>query len=114
MQITKKFIVAGAGVVTLIAGGGAAFAATATSTAAAPKVTAERAIQIAHEAVPGAWVSEADYDRRGTRPDVWEVELVKDSQRHEVDVDAATGKVTKHETGRDDHGGRDDDHGHDD
>ncbi|QFY07163.1 hypothetical protein GBF35_11110 [Nonomuraea phyllanthi] len=140
MQITKKFIVIGAGAVTLIAGGGAAFAATTgaattgtatigTATAgaagfaaAAPKVTAEEAIKIAHNAVQGAWVSELDFDRRGARPDVWEVELVKGSARHEVDVDAATGKVTKHERDHDDHGrddhGRDDhgsdDHGHDD
>ncbi|MFG1702384.1 PepSY domain-containing protein [Nonomuraea sp. M3C6] len=109
MRITKKFIVAGAGVVALVAGGGAAFAAT--TSAAAPKVTAEGAMEIAHKAVPGAWVSEVDYDRRGTRPDVWEIELVKGSQRHEVDVDASSGKVTKQETKRAD---RDDDHGHDD
>ncbi|MFI6734510.1 PepSY domain-containing protein [Nonomuraea sp. NPDC050451] len=108
MQITKKFIVVGAGIVTLVAGGGVAFAATA-STAAAPKVTAERAMELAHKEVAGAWVSELDYQRRGTQPDVWEVELTKGTERHELDVDAATGKVTKHQTDKDD-----DDHGHDD
>ncbi|WP_431934109.1 PepSY domain-containing protein [Nonomuraea jabiensis] len=107
MQITKKFIVVGAGIVTLVAGGGVAFAAT-TSTAAAPKVTAEQAMEIAHKAVAGAWVSEVDHQSRGTRPDVWEVELTKGTERHELDVDAATGKVTKHQTDKDD------DHGHDD
>ncbi|MGW6494456.1 PepSY domain-containing protein [Nonomuraea angiospora] len=124
MQITKKFIVVGAGIVTLVAGGGVAFAATASPaatpnvTATAPKVTAEQAMQIAHKEVAGAWVSEVDYQRRGTRPDVWEVELTKGTQRHELDVDAATGKVTKHETDKNDDHGRDDhgrdDHGHDD
>jgi uncharacterized membrane protein YkoI len=99
MRITKKFIVAGTGVVTLIAGGGAAFAATS---AAAPKVTAEKAIEIAHKAVPGAWVSELDYDRRDARRDVWEIELTKGSQLYEVDVDAASGKVAEQTTKRSD------------
>jgi uncharacterized membrane protein YkoI len=108
MQITKKLIVIGAGIVTLAAGGGVAFAAT-TSTAAAPKVTAEQAMTLAHKEVAGAWVSEVDYQSRGTRPDVWEIELTKGTERHELDVDAATGKVTKHQTDQDD-----DDHGQDD
>lgn len=102
MQITKKLIVAGAGVVALVATGGAAYAATAAAPAAAPKITAEQAIDIAHKAVPGAWVSELDFDRRDTRPDVWELELTKGTERHEVDVDAASGKVAKHETEQDD------------
>ncbi|MET7329918.1 PepSY domain-containing protein [Nonomuraea sp. NPDC005650] len=127
MQITKKFIAVGAGVVALVAGGGVAFAATTSTTAAptitvaatgataaAPKITAERAMEIAHKEVAGAWVSEVDYQTRDRRPDVWEVELTKGAERHEVDVDAATGKVVKHQKDRDDdHGGRDD-HGHDD
>ncbi|GAA3596543.1 hypothetical protein GCM10022419_094710 [Nonomuraea rosea] len=98
MQITKKFIVVGAGVVALVAGGGAAFAATSSSAAPAPKVTAEQAIQTAQKQVPGAWVDELDHDSRGKQADTWELELVKGAERHEVDVDAATGKVTKHET----------------
>ncbi|MFC4005646.1 PepSY domain-containing protein [Nonomuraea purpurea] len=117
MQITKKFIIVGAGVLTLVAGGGVAYAATSSS-AAAPRITAERAMQIAHQRVPGAWVSEVDYDGRGTRADVWEIELTKGSMHHELDVDAATGRILKYETeraDRDDHG--DDDRrgrGHDD
>ncbi|MCF6469522.1 peptidase [Nonomuraea sp. MG754425] len=133
MQITKKLIVAGAGVLALVAGGSAAYAATSagdtaaptaltsplTSAAAptAPKVTAEQAIDIAKQAVPGAWVSEVDFDGRGSRADVWEVELVKGAQRHEVDVDAASGKIVKQEIDDDRHSrhdGRDDDrHGDD-
>ncbi|HEX4814000.1 MAG TPA: PepSY domain-containing protein [Nonomuraea sp.] len=117
MRITKRVIIAGTGIVALVAAGGAAFAATdtaadtavtvtAAASASAPKVTAERAIEIAHREVPGAWVSELDYDRRDSRPDVWEIELFKGSQVHEVDVDAASGKVVKRETDRSD---RDDD-----
>ncbi|TDD17490.1 PepSY domain-containing protein [Nonomuraea diastatica] len=108
MRITKKFIVAGAGVVTLVAGGGAAVAATS---APAPKVTAEQAIEIAHKQVAGAWVSELDFDSQGTRADVWEIELTKGSQLHELKIDAATGKVTKNETERAD---KDDDDSDDD
>ncbi|MGN9838029.1 PepSY domain-containing protein [Nonomuraea sp. H19] len=110
MQITKKFIVVGAGIVTLATGGGVAYAAT--TSAAAPKVTAEKAMEVAHKQVPGAWVRELDYDRRGTRPDVWEIELAKGSEWHEVDVDATSGKVTDHDTKRadkDDDGDRDGD-----
>ncbi|MGP4094686.1 PepSY domain-containing protein [Nonomuraea sp. KM90] len=107
MQITKKLIATGAGIVALVAGGGAAYAATATAPAA-PKVTAEQAIEIAHKAVPGAWVSELDFDRRGRQADVWELELTKGSERHEVDVDAASGKVTKQETDRNDRDDSDD------
>ncbi|MEU8355106.1 PepSY domain-containing protein [Nonomuraea sp. NPDC048882] len=111
MQITKKFIVAGAGIVALIGGGGAAYAATTSATTAAPKVTAEQAIDIAHKTVPGAWVSELDFDARGSRADVWELELTKGSQRHEVDVDASSGKVVKNQIDKND---RDDDNDGDD
>lgn len=109
MKITKKVIAVGAGAVVLVAGGGAAYAA---ASAPAPKITAEKAMEIAHQQVPGAWVSEVDHDRRGTRADVWEIELVKGDERHELDVDAATGKVTDHErhTAGQDSG---DDSGHD-
>ncbi len=115
MRNTKKFIVIGAGVVTLLAGGGAAaYAATAAPTPStapvAPKITAERAIELAHQQVQGAWVSEVDHDDSGK----WEVELVKDAQVYEVDVDATSGKVTAHPAkaaGKDDDGS--DDNGHD-
>ncbi|MEV1239806.1 PepSY domain-containing protein [Nonomuraea sp. NPDC050022] len=101
MNTITKFVAAGAGAVVLVAGGGAAYAA-ATTTAAAPKVTAERAIEIAHQQVPGAWVKEVSYDGRGNRPDVWEVEVVKGNVDHELDVDAATGKVLGQSTDRTD------------
>ncbi|WP_433432444.1 PepSY domain-containing protein [Nonomuraea sp. CA-141351] len=124
MRITKKFIIVGAGVVTLVAGGGVALATSATaaesvtaSTAtAATKVTRKQAIRIALKAVPGARVTKVEYYSRGARPDVWEVKLIKGSQRHELYVAVATGKIIHHEAkrvGRDDHGGRDDDRGGD-
>ncbi|MFI7706979.1 PepSY domain-containing protein [Nonomuraea sp. NPDC049480] len=103
MRITKKLIVVGTGVVVLVTGGSVAALAATT----APKVTAEKAIEIAHKAVPGSWVSELDYDRRGTRPDAWELELTKGSRLYEVDVDAATGKVLEHQAKQSD--GDDDD-----
>ncbi|MEV4474493.1 PepSY domain-containing protein [Nonomuraea sp. NPDC049504] len=116
MRITKKLLVAGAGVVSLIACGGAAYATAATAAEAAapaaPKVTAEQAIEIAHQQVPGAWVSELDFDRNDTAADVWELELVKGSQRHEVKVDAASGKVTKSQV--DDNDDQDDQDDNDD
>ncbi|MEU4230709.1 PepSY domain-containing protein [Nonomuraea sp. NPDC026600] len=99
MNTITKFVAAGAGAVVLVAGGGAAYAA---ATATAPKVTAERAIEIAHKQVPGGWVKEVSYDGRGNRPDVWEVELVKGNVDHDLDVDAATGKVLSQGTDRTD------------
>jgi hypothetical protein len=113
MQITKKFIIIGMGITSLVAGGGTAFAATisaAPPAAAAPKITAERAVEIAHKAVPGGWVSELDHDRRGAKADVWEIELVKGTQRHEIDVDAATGGIVDQETSLNDDDRDDDDH----
>ncbi|MFC7582778.1 PepSY domain-containing protein [Nonomuraea antimicrobica] len=124
----KRFIVVGTGAVTLIAGGGVALAATASAPAgttaltigATGKVTRQQAVRIALKAVPGAKVTKVEYERRGTRPDVWEIKLLKGSQRHELYVAVATGKIIHHESRRadkDDHGGRDDDdgrHGDDD
>ncbi|MEU7828113.1 MULTISPECIES: PepSY domain-containing protein [unclassified Nonomuraea] len=104
MNTITKFVAAGAGAVVLVAGGGAAYA-TATSTLTAPKVTVEQAIEIAHKQVPGAWVKEVSYDARETRPDVWEVEVVKGDVEHELDVDAATGKVLSQGTDRTDDDG---------
>ncbi|NRQ34265.1 PepSY domain-containing protein [Nonomuraea sp. NN258] len=112
MRINKKFLAAGAGAVVLVAGGGAAYAATA-APAPAPKVTAEQAIEIAHREVPGAWVRGVEHDRRGTRPDVWEVELVKSGTEHELDIDSASGKLLDHDQHADDddkHDGKHDDH----
>lgn len=111
MQITKKFIVAGTGAVFLIAGGSAAVAATVTS-GAPPKVTAERALEIAGGAVAGGWVEDLSFDRRGAEPDVWEVNVVKGDVEHELDIDAASGRVLSNAIDRDDDqddDGKDDD-----
>jgi uncharacterized membrane protein YkoI len=102
MNTFTKFLAAGTGAVVLVAGGGAAYAAAAGSAAAAPKVTAEKAIEIAHRQVSGAWVKEVSYDGRESRPDVWEVELVKGAVDHELDIDVATGKVLSQGTDRSD------------
>ncbi|SEF67148.1 Peptidase propeptide and YPEB domain-containing protein [Nonomuraea solani] len=109
MQITKKLIIAGAGIVVLTAGGGAAYAATATAAApVAPKVTAQQAIDTALKAVPGTWVSELDFDARGTKADAWELELTKGAEQYEVAVDAASGKVTHQEKSQADQDNQDD------
>ncbi|WP_327102444.1 PepSY domain-containing protein [Nonomuraea glycinis] len=97
MHITTKIIVASAGVMALVAGGSAALAA---ADQPAPKVAVEQAVQIAQKEVPGAWVREVGFDKRGTRPDVWEVELIKGDIEHELDIDAATGKLLKKESER--------------
>src|SRR5688500_15886943 len=107
MHITKKIIVASGVTMALVAGGSAAFAAV---NRPAPKVRAEQAIQHAQKQVPGSRVCEVDFDRRGTRPDVWEVKVVKGDVAHELDIDAATGKLLHEETEPvDDDGDRDDD-----
>jgi hypothetical protein len=97
MHITTKIIVASAGVMVLVAGGSAAFAA---ADRPAPKVSIEQAIQTAQKQVPGSWVREVGFDGRATQPDVWEVELVEGNTEHEVDIDAATGKLLKNESER--------------
>ncbi|GAA2205771.1 hypothetical protein GCM10009850_012290 [Nonomuraea monospora] len=120
MRITKKLIVAG--IVSVAATGGAVYATAAYASeaaqplpAVAPKVTAEQAIGIALKQVPGSWVSELDFDSRGQQADVWELELTKGAERHEVDVDAASGKVTKQQADQDDDDQNDDgDDGDDD
>ncbi len=110
MHITTKIIVASAGVMVLVAGGSAAFAAAdrpipmvsafAAADRPAPKVSIEQAIQTAQKQVPGSWVREVGFDGRATQPDVWEVELVEGNTEHEVDIDAATGKLLKNESER--------------
>jgi hypothetical protein len=45
-------------------------------------------------------VREVGFDGRATQPDVWEVELVEGNTEHEVDIDAATGKLLKNESER--------------
>jgi hypothetical protein len=106
MHITTKIIVASAGVMALVAGGSAAFAAVDRP---APKVGAEQAIQIAQKQVPGSWVREVGFDGRATQSDVWEVELIKGDTEYELDIDAATGKLLKQESERADSDDSDDD-----
>ncbi|MFI6294322.1 PepSY domain-containing protein [Nonomuraea sp. NPDC050790] len=87
MNITKKIVIAGAGAVVLLAGGGVAYASV--NAPVAPKVTVEQAIDLAKKQVPGAWVSGVDHDDDGT----WDVDLVKGDVEHELKLDANTGKV---------------------
>lgn len=64
----------------------------ASSPAAAGKVDAQRARQIAQQRVPGTRVTEVERDREHGRA-VWEVDLHKQHHEWEVTIDAATGKV---------------------
>src|SRR5690606_15453955 len=107
MQTTTKIIVAGAAAMAVVAGGSAAFAASLNTssseqatvqTAAAPKVTAKQAIDIALKEVPGSWISEVDFDSRGARTDVWEVKTIRGGVEHELDINATSGSLLKHET----------------
>ncbi|MFI6903389.1 PepSY domain-containing protein [Nonomuraea sp. NPDC050394] len=92
MNITKKIVIAGAGAVVLLAGGGVAYASA--NAPVAPKVTVEQAIDIAKKQVPGAWVSSVDHDEDGS----WDVDLVKGDVEHELRLDASNGKVLKNQT----------------
>jgi uncharacterized membrane protein YkoI len=59
---------------------------------AAGKVTAAQARQIAVQRVPGAMVTETDFDHEhGTA--VWEIDVTKRNRHYEIHIDAATGKV---------------------
>lgn len=86
------------------------------ATAGVDRADAEAA---ARKAVPGGRVTETDRDRENGRL-VWEVDLTKNGDEYEVDVDAHTGTVVKVDHDRHDDGGRHDDHddhddhGHDD
>ncbi|MEV4890891.1 PepSY domain-containing protein [Nonomuraea sp. NPDC055795] len=92
MNITKKIVIAGAGAVVLLAGGGVAYASV--NAPVAPKVGVEQAIDIAKKQVPGAWVRSVDHDDDGT----WDVELIKGGTEHELELDATSGKVLKNRT----------------
>jgi uncharacterized membrane protein YkoI len=133
MNTMTKLLAAGATTAVILTGGGVAVATSATSAtsttsttsttaitaattagaAAAPKVTAERAIAIAHRRVSGAWVREVSFERHAGRADVWKVELVQGSAQREVRVSAGTGAVSGPAATVDDHR-RNDDHGADD
>ncbi|MER7132177.1 PepSY domain-containing protein [Streptosporangium saharense] len=120
-NITRATIVT-AGLALAVAGGGAAFAAnpspapssTSTSTEQAPapgeaqaKIQRDAAVKIALDKVPGAQLTEAEFDGDET-PTTWEIELRKDSVEHEFEIDATTGAILEHdqetgqETGDDD------------
>jgi hypothetical protein len=99
MQITKKFLLVGAGATALLVGGGAA-AFAAVDSGPAPKITVEKAVELAQAEVSGAWVSSVDFDNDKTPH--WSVELVKGNVEHEVELDAATGKVLQSKIDKDD------------
>lgn len=80
--------------------------ATSGSTGVEPKVSADRARQIAQGRVPGGSVTETDLDREHGQL-VWEVELTQQQREYEVTVDAVTGAVVK--VDQDHHGTEHDD-----
>ncbi|AWS43320.1 PepSY domain-containing protein [Streptosporangium sp. 'caverna'] len=129
MRNTMRLTAATAGLLTVVAGGGAAFAANATpspaggTTTSAPrtpepgeaaaKVNREAAIKIAQDKVPGAQLAEAEFDGDET-PATWEIELRKDAVEHEFEIDATTGAILEQESETDtdtgdDADGQDDD-----
>ena len=59
---------------------------------AAGKVSAAQARQIAQQRVPGAIMTETDFDHEYGKA-VWEVDLTKNNRHYEVHIDAATGQV---------------------
>ncbi|SNS99485.1 Peptidase propeptide and YPEB domain-containing protein [Streptosporangium subroseum] len=116
-----RLTAATAGLLTVVAGGGAAFAASATPTPspaggtttsapvspaaprtpepgeAAAKVNREAAIKIAQDKVPGAQPAEAEFDGDET-PATWEIELRKDAVEHDFEIDATTGAILEQES----------------
>lgn len=100
MKTSSKYIV------TLLLGGSIAGAAFASQDEDSDKdeyrnmgqvtVSMEEAVQIARDQVPGKVISAELEDEDGKM--IWEVEmLAKNRQRHELEIDAATGKLTKQE-----------------
>lgn len=60
------------------------------------KLNYKQAIQHMHEAVPGGQIVELGFDDEDGRA-VWEADILTDhSQKHEVTIDAETGKVLEH------------------
>lgn len=129
-----KLTVATVGLFTAVAGGGVAFAASAmptpsggttTPAPASPttprtpepgeaeaKVKREAAVKIAQDKVPGAQVTEVEFDGDET-PTTWEIELRKGTVEHEFEIDATTGAILEqdqeNETGTDQDDDQDDD-----
>ncbi|MGC5015419.1 PepSY domain-containing protein [Streptosporangium sp. DT93] len=122
MRNTTKITIASAGLLAVVAGGGAvAFAGTATPTPApsgtatspapvnttpgtetAPttpqpgeaeaKIKRDAAVKIAQDKVPGAKLVKAQFDG-GETPTTWEVELLQGDVEHEFDIDATSGAI---------------------
>jgi hypothetical protein len=76
-------------------------------------VSSQRAVEIALASAGGGQLDEVEQEREHGRT-VWSVELVKDGQEIEVDVDATTGEIVKTERDDDDDDRDDDGRGHDD
>ncbi|MER5478907.1 PepSY domain-containing protein [Streptomyces sp. NPDC002734] len=92
--------------------------ATGTPARGSAAVTRERAVELARASVGGGRVLEVEQETEHGRV-VWSVRLSQDGMRYRVDVDRATGLITRTEGPRasDDGGGRragSDDHGGDD
>ncbi|GAA3087708.1 PepSY domain-containing protein [Streptosporangium carneum] len=125
MRNTTKLTLATAGFLAVVAGGGAAFAVSAspapsssgttatpapTSTTApaeqaprtpAPgeaeaKVQRDAAVKIAQDKAPGAQLTKAEFDGDET-PAVWEVEFRQGDVEHDFEIDASTGAILEHE-----------------
>lgn len=99
MQITTKIIAVSVGAMVLVGAGSAAFAVTREG----PAITREQAVKIAQTEVPGARVTDVDYEHRwGRRPAHWDIELKTGSTEHDVEIHATTGKILDHDVETDD------------
>jgi uncharacterized membrane protein YkoI len=76
----------------IIGAGASKASASHASQPAAGKVSAVQARQIAQQRVPGAMVTETDFDHEHGKA-VWEVDLTRQHRHYEVHIDAATGQV---------------------
>lgn len=91
-------ILGGIAALALLAGGGTAAVAAAstapTGVSTAKGISLAKAVQIAKKRVPGARVTEVEREREhGHR--TWKVELRKGKREYEVYVSIATGKIIK-------------------
>lgn len=76
-----------------------------------PGFTAGEARAIALRAVPGGVIESVERDTEHGRI-VWEIDVIAGGVEHDIEVDAATGEITRHRTGDDrDEKGRADDSG---
>ncbi|MFF4990167.1 PepSY domain-containing protein [Streptosporangium saharense] len=120
MRNIMRATIVTAGLALAVAGGGAAFAAnpspapSSTSVEQAPapgeaqaKIQRDAAVKIALDKVPGAQLTEAEFDGDET-PTTWEIELRKDSVEHDFEIDATTGAILEHDQETDQETGDDD------